>query len=189
MLFDFTFGICNTWLLTVPMYASGFLVAAWIDQKSVARLFDVSWYKEQEKRDSFITMAVYYLGLVVSVGIPLRPDTLFFFPGILLFGTGVLMMLLAFRDYARTDTTAPATQGIYRISRNPQYTGGSIAFLGAACTGGSPLLAMIVLLYSLGQHRVILAEERFCQDKYGTSWNAYAEQTARYLGRPGEKPS
>ena len=51
-------------------------------------------------------------------------------------------------------------------------------------TANLVLFGLLVGLWLL-QHRMILAEERSCREKYGARYLRYAERVARYLARPG----
>ena len=73
------------------------------------------------------------------------------------------------------------THGLYRFSRNPIYLG---LFLSGA---GSCLLvphwfnlaatAVMVAVH----HRIVLAEERFLDARFGSAWHEYRARVRRYL--------
>jgi protein-S-isoprenylcysteine O-methyltransferase Ste14 len=91
------------------------------------------------------------------------------------------MFLVALAAFARMAPGEPATSGLYRFSRNPQWVGLIFVYLGSCLAVGSwlnvLLMAMIVALY----HVRILAEERSCLQLYGDAYRRYTEQVPRYL--------
>jgi protein-S-isoprenylcysteine O-methyltransferase Ste14 len=95
--------------------------------------------------------------------------------------------LLALRR-ARTNicplksTAAILTTGPYRLSRNPAYTGFSIALVGVALVWNSlwGALLLIPLLITL-HYGVILREERYLESKFGEEYRQYCSRVRRYL--------
>ncbi|MEP6979203.1 MAG: isoprenylcysteine carboxylmethyltransferase family protein [Nakamurella sp.] len=79
--------------------------------------------------------------------------------------------------------TALLTSGVYRFSRNPMYTGLTVAYLGGALLSGSwgPLLTWPVAILCL-QVLVIGPEERYLGERFGDAYRVYRAQTHRWLG-------
>lgn len=78
--------------------------------------------------------------------------------------------------------TSLQTTGVYSISRNPIYTGFSIAYLGATFLLGNwwhfvllPVLLLIV------QEYVIKNEERYLGRKFGNVFTDYKQKVRRWL--------
>lgn len=78
--------------------------------------------------------------------------------------------------------TTLVTDGAYRISRNPMYTGLAVAYLGAALLFGSwwpvvlwPAVIAAVLLL------VIRPEEHYLAERFGTDYAAYRTHVRRWV--------
>jgi protein-S-isoprenylcysteine O-methyltransferase Ste14 len=74
------------------------------------------------------------------------------------------------------------TAGIYRISRNPMYTGLAIAYLGAALLIGSwwPLVTWPLALLAV-RRVVIEPEERYLAGRFGQAYLDYQARVRRWL--------
>lgn len=76
------------------------------------------------------------------------------------------------------------TDGIYRYSRNPQYTGIGIALLGSAILGRSGLALAVLAAYCVGIRVWLVVEEAHLQRAFGAQYTAYRKRAPRFLGRP-----
>jgi protein-S-isoprenylcysteine O-methyltransferase Ste14 len=77
--------------------------------------------------------------------------------------------------------TRIVTKGVYRISRNPAFTGFDLLYLGTALTFSNIVcivgaIAVIVLL-----HMQILEEEKLLPRIFGPEYKEYKRRTRRYL--------
>ena len=74
------------------------------------------------------------------------------------------------------------TTGVYRLSRNPMYTGPAIAYFGGALIAGSwwPLATLPIAL--LVVRRVVIdPEERYLTSQFGPAYADYQARTRRWL--------
>lgn len=79
------------------------------------------------------------------------------------------------------ESTTLHRTGAYRFSRNPIYTGIHLVSAGS-CFYFPDLLNITLALYGIwAHHRIILAEERFLADRFGTEWEEYAAMVKRYF--------
>lgn len=79
-------------------------------------------------------------------------------------------------------TTALATEGLYRLSRNPIYVGFAITYLGFAVAMDSPLtLAMLIPCLVVIDRFVIAREERYLEGKFGATYVEYRSRVRRWL--------
>ncbi len=61
------------------------------------------------------------------------------------------------------------------------YVAYFICFTGMAFLTQSRLLFGIILLFQISAHRIILAEERWCEKKFGEDYRTYRKKVRRYL--------
>jgi protein-S-isoprenylcysteine O-methyltransferase Ste14 len=74
------------------------------------------------------------------------------------------------------------TEGPYRISRNPMYTGLAVAYVGASLWAGTWWPLTIAPLPVLAIHRwVIVPEEDYLKRRFGDEYERYQSQVRRWL--------
>lgn len=79
-------------------------------------------------------------------------------------------------------TTALATGGLYRFSRNPIYLGFMITYGGFAVAMDSPVtLCMILPCLIIIDRFVIAREEAYLSAKFGAEYLAYQQKVRRWL--------
>lgn len=78
-------------------------------------------------------------------------------------------------------TTALATSGVYKWTRNPLYTGGTLVMCGIAVALALDWLVLLippsVLVLHLG---VVTREEQYLEQKFGDTYRQYKASVARY---------
>jgi protein-S-isoprenylcysteine O-methyltransferase Ste14 len=74
------------------------------------------------------------------------------------------------------------TGGVYRLSRNPMYTGLAVAYLGLALLFGSwwPLALWPLVIVAVRQ-LVIRPEEQYLTRRFGQTYADYQSRTRRWL--------
>ena len=82
----------------------------------------------------------------------------------------------------RRPTTGIVRAGLYRYSRNPDYLGQMMIYLGAAMATGSwwPFLLLPLLLVAI-QLGVVRREEHYLEAKFGQAYRDYRAQVPRWL--------
>lgn len=79
-------------------------------------------------------------------------------------------------------TTALATGGLYRFSRNPIYLGFALTYAGFAVAMDSPVALGLLLPCLIVIDRFVIArEERYLADRFGAEYAAYKERVRRWL--------
>lgn len=79
-------------------------------------------------------------------------------------------------------TTALATGGLYRYSRNPIYVGFGVTYAGFALAMDSPVaLAMLFPCLIVVDRFVIQREEAYLAAKFGAEYQAYKGKVRRWL--------
>lgn len=109
--------------------------------------------------------------------------------GALIFG-GLAIMVWGMITFARAKTAIlpimPASRivdhGPYRFTRNPMYTGMSIAYIGGAIVLDSGwALIFFPLVIMLLQRFVIQKEERYLMNAFGEDYAAYQRRVGRWM--------
>jgi protein-S-isoprenylcysteine O-methyltransferase Ste14 len=110
--------------------------------------------------------------------------------GLLLFLAGLALVIWALDTFRRAGTrvethqptTAIASDGPYRYSRNPIYAGMLVGLLGLSIGFNSLwILASLVPFYLVIRHGVVAREEAYLERKFGAEYLAYKGSVRRWL--------
>jgi protein-S-isoprenylcysteine O-methyltransferase Ste14 len=137
-----------------------------------------------------------YYGVAFAAGSVLAAKTVFLpigvpaFVGAIVLALGAAMAIAGVVTVVRSHSTiiphhavsALVTRGIYRITRNPMYTGLAIAYLGGTLLLGSwwpailfPLVIVVVRFVVIGP------EEQYLSTQFGPVYAAYRANVRRWL--------
>jgi len=79
-------------------------------------------------------------------------------------------------------STALATDGPYRVSRNPGYLGMALSYIGITLAAEAPwALVMLVPATLVIQYGVIAREERYLERLFGEEYLSYKRTTRRWI--------
>ena len=116
--------------------------------------------------------------------------TLWNLAGLVFLVSGITLNLIADRAFQRVGTTVKpyqessnlVTSGVFQLSRNPMYLGMVLILIGVAVLlrSLSPLLIVIPFAILIDQI-YIRVEEQMLTEKFGAKWQAYKQQTRRWL--------
>lgn len=108
--------------------------------------------------------------------------------GAVLAGIGELLMVVAIRELGGStrigmprEATALKTHGLYRFSRNPIYVGLFLAGIGSCLLVPHWFNLLSTAIMIAGHHRIVIAEERFLEGRFGQAWLDYRARVRRYL--------
>ena len=116
--------------------------------------------------------------------------TLLLVPGLALMVAGLALDLWAMRVFRQHQTTvlpnraatALITDGPFRFSRNPIYTGNTMFVAGLGLVFGVAWLLLAAAVSALlTQKLAIEREERHLAARFGNGWSDYAARTPRWL--------
>jgi protein-S-isoprenylcysteine O-methyltransferase Ste14 len=139
---------------------------------------------------------IFLAGLAVGFGLQaLLPDTSL--PGALRWVLGAVLLLAglallfsferAFHEKGTAanpwrPTTAIATDGPYRLTRNPAYVGMAIVYIGIALLAASLwVLLPLPLVLLIIDRGVIAREERYLERKFGQEYLDYKRSVRRWV--------
>lgn len=139
-----------------------------------------------------LAMGISWGGLFVQVaGVQLAifsvPAALEYVSAVLLL-PGIVFVIPAFWHLKRdsrfgvsANSGALRTTGVYRFSRNPMYLGFYLVTLASLVSVPNPVTIGCGLMGIYVHHRIVMAEERFLQERHGASYEAYRRRVRRYL--------
>jgi protein-S-isoprenylcysteine O-methyltransferase Ste14 len=80
-------------------------------------------------------------------------------------------------------------RGVYRRSRNPQYLGYGLTFLGAALATGSAWALLLAVAFAAFIHAyIVFVEEPHLRRIFGRPYVGYCGRVSRYWGTSAKKP-
>jgi protein-S-isoprenylcysteine O-methyltransferase Ste14 len=139
---------------------------------------------------------VFLAGLAVGFGLEALlpgssvPDALGWILGGALLVAGIALLFLFEREFQRKQTaanpwrptTAIATDGPYRLTRNPAYVGMALVYVGIAlCSQALWVLLPLPVVVAIIDRGVIAREERYLERKFGQEYVDYKGRVRRWI--------
>jgi protein-S-isoprenylcysteine O-methyltransferase Ste14 len=175
-------GWLNGWVPLVIFYLPfGLLMLIW-PKEIVKKLYAVSGWSRSER---ILSLAGKPFALATIVLLTLTPLKLWqpvFWVGAGIYLLGFVIMFVALFDYRNTPAGQAVQRGLYRYSRNPQWLGLMLMFIGSGVMVGSWLIVLLMFVAVVFYHFRILGEERACLADYGEPYRAYLDRVPRYFG-------
>jgi protein-S-isoprenylcysteine O-methyltransferase Ste14 len=139
---------------------------------------------------------IFLAGLAVGFGLEALlpgssvPDALSWIVGGLLLLAGLVLLFFFEREFQRRKTpanpwrptTAIATDGPYRLTRNPAYVGMALVYLGIALLSQALwVLVPLPFVLAIIDRGVIAREERYLERKFGDEYVGYKRGVRRWV--------
>jgi protein-S-isoprenylcysteine O-methyltransferase Ste14 len=183
---EFELGLWNAWIFVLSFLLL-FTVWSAIDRlrgRESSGRPDKPPFNEKEEKLYGLSQLIFWASVIYSVFLRMKLGTVWFYAGLLVYLFGMIFTIVAGMNLDNTSMNRPATEGLYRISRNPIYLGTFLIFIGIgiACASWLFLLSIgvFVILYDI----LIAPEERWCLEKYGDAYREYMTRTPRWIGIP-----
>ncbi|MBN1128890.1 MAG: isoprenylcysteine carboxylmethyltransferase family protein [Chitinispirillaceae bacterium] len=175
-----TVHLTNAWLLVVPVWLAGLLIAS-TNRQGMKRAADMSWYTRIDTIAAYAAMLLMFAFMAISLFIRLDRFSPLFWAGLVLVSAGFITNIASKITYANAGQGAAITKGIYHYSRNPMYASFSLVMAGTAIASRSLLLLAVWIIVAACTHWLIIGEERYCLTTYGDSYRDYMKKTPRYF--------
>jgi protein-S-isoprenylcysteine O-methyltransferase Ste14 len=182
----FEIGVWNAWL---------FMIWPWVGMLAV-RLIGLDVYRRASglpsemktshryRVVSYASMAVDTMAVAYSIFLPLKLGTIWFYAGLAIFLTGLVVLTVATVNFATTPMDVPITKGIYHYSRHPLYLASLLIYLSVGIASASWVFLLVCFVQSVFIRMAAVGEECFCLEKYGDAYREYIDRTPRWLGLP-----
>jgi protein-S-isoprenylcysteine O-methyltransferase Ste14 len=180
----FRLSIANGWLLLIAYFLGLTLSVLTFPRDKRKKLFLEPSYPRGDWRGVVILVGRLAAVLFVTSMIftPLSTGSPLCYIGLVTYLLGFAVVMISLLEYRGAAVDHPVTSGIYRVTRNPQWVGLVLVFVGSALAAATwlplALLAVLVTAY----HFQILLEERICLQSYGEEFRTYMKQVHRYVG-------
>jgi protein-S-isoprenylcysteine O-methyltransferase Ste14 len=182
----FQIGIWNAWI---------FMIWPWVDML-IVRLVGLDVYRRASglpsemktshryRVVSYASMAVDTVAVAYSIFLPLRLGTIWFYAGLAIFLIGLVVLITATINFAKTPMDVPVTRGIYHYSRHPLYLASLLIYFSVGIASASWVFLLVFVVQSISIRIAAVGEERYCLEKYGEAYREYIDKTPRWLGLP-----
>ncbi len=181
---DFEIGIWNAWIFTIWPIIVGFLGPFVVKEKKVSQRLRISVPMKFERTLNMISNASLIIGVLFSIFLPLKLDTIWFYIGLLIFLFGLILQLTVLYTLRKAKPDRPFTTGPYRFSRHPIYFGLFLMIISISIMSLSWLFLLIVIIFAIPLLITAPAEERYCLKTYGKEYQDYMDRTPRWIGIP-----
>lgn len=173
-------AVLNAWIGCVPLLVNGALVS--ILRPAVAkRMADMTGYTRSERLAAIVASLMPYPFMVLSIWTPFSRVLPLVAAGLLVYASGLVVLVSAGVVFYRTPLDRRITGGPYELSRHPIYVSASLMFIGLGVATQGVLLLGLAIVSLYPQHLMILAEERVCNERFGGEYDAYRRRVSRYL--------
>ncbi len=177
----FGIGVLNGWLPLVIYVSIQFIVTSTCPKEVRTRLFDRKGWTKTQIAMTTIGKAFTFINIILLFLSPLKFVTVEFIIGSILYFIGIIALSIAIINFKNASLGKPITNGLYKISRNPQLFSIYIIFLGHILMIGSWISLIILLISILGSHFSILGEEKRLNVQYGDLYLEYKKKVPRYF--------
>jgi protein-S-isoprenylcysteine O-methyltransferase Ste14 len=178
---ELNLGWLNGWIPLLIFYMPFvILMIAW-PREVVRKLYDVSGWNPFERKMSLAGKPFSLASIMLLIFAPLKFGSPIFWIGMGIYVVGYAVIFTALFDYRSTSVGEPVECGIYRYSRNPQWIGLLLIFVGTGVMTGFGLVVIFMLLVTIFYHFRIKGEERACLAKYGEAYQRHLDEVPRYF--------
>jgi protein-S-isoprenylcysteine O-methyltransferase Ste14 len=175
---DMGLGLVNGWILVAIFYSVYIVILRLFPRDVVKRLYDRSGWTKKQQTYVRIGFPFAIAGMVLIILTPLKVGQAIFTLGIVGYLFGFAGFIIALINFKNTPMDQPASKGLYRISRNPQWVSFAIAILSMSLTVVAFLCLFVRVVFN---HYRILGEEKACLEQYGDTYRQYMNDVPRYL--------
>jgi len=183
---EFELGLWNAWIFVLSfllMLIVGGILDRARGQKGPSRP-DKPPFNEKDEKLYGISQLAIWASNIYSIFLPLKLDTAWFYAGLFIYLFGMIFTIIAGISLDTTPVDRPATQGLYRISRNPVYFGCFLIYMGIGIACASWLFLLLTMIWIVLYDMLIAPEERWCLEKYGDAYREYMDRTPKWIGIP-----
>ena len=172
----------NGILLLIPFLMIRFVLLAVLSPQSIQR----AAYFAPVKGNGIIAYYIYQLSnigiFVYLIFLKWKIDFSWqFYLGLVCYIAGLCLCAITIVNFSAPDDSGLNINGIYKYSRNPMYVAYFVCFLGMALLTQSLILLVVVVIFQISAHWIILAEERWCIEKFGAIYEEYMKSVRRYI--------
>ena len=174
-------GIFYGWIFIAIFGLMNLILMRLYPKHYTRRLFTLPTFTDtKEKISSIIYAMMFNLTMLLACILPITRGISLII-GLKLYAVSLICIYFALFAYATTEPNAPVTKGIYKISRHPQQVFSCLMIIGIGLILSNLIVIVSGLLQLFLLYPSMIAQERFCIEKYGNSYHHYLNNAPRYF--------
>lgn len=170
----------NAFILLLPFFVIRLGLMSILSKKALLRAAHFAPMYGRERTAYYIYQLSNAAVFIYPLFLKVRTGTLFV-PGALVYTLGLCILTVSVVNFSFPDDDGLNMKGVYRFSRNPMYAAYFLIFSGMALMTGSGVLFGITAAFQFSAHWIILAEERWCLERFGEKYEQYMKRVRRYF--------
>jgi protein-S-isoprenylcysteine O-methyltransferase Ste14 len=174
-------GWMNGWIPALLFYGVFIILLKVFPKETVDRLYENSGWTIDQARPAKIGLPFALAALILLPFTPLKFDQSLFWVGVILYLLGFGGFIYSLHSFNITPLGQPVTDGLYKISRNPQWVAFAFTLIGISLMVASWTILILVSVRIIMNHFRILGEEQALEDQYGEPYLEYKRAVPRYL--------
>lgn len=174
----------NGWIFLAIFYFAFAVFLLTFSKPVVKKLYKVSGWEKYHYQLAAVGKLLTAASLILVVFSPIKFNTPLFWLGLMIYLTGFAVMFVGLLVFRTTPAGQPVRDGIYQYSRNPQWVGLAMIFLGTSISCGNGLALLLITTAVILFHYRLLGEESACLQEYGQPFQQYLDTVPRYFGLP-----
>ncbi len=174
-------GWINGWIPVLVFYGIFFFLLKVFPKETVDRLYEDSGWTLDQARPAKIGLPFALAAIILILFTPLKLGQSIFWIGLVLIVIGESGFLYSLHTFNLTPTAEPATKGLYKISRNPQWITLAVVMVGFSFMVGSWTVLALLIVRIVMNHFRILGEEKALEVQYGDAYLEYKKSVPRYF--------
>ncbi len=174
-------GWLNGWVPMVFFYGFFFVLLKIFPNKTVDRLYDRKGWTDGQAAAAKVGLPFALAAMVLIIFTPLKLDLPVFWVGLIFTLISQVGFVYALHTFNITPLDEPATNGLYKISRNPQWVAFILVMIGFSLMVGSWTVLILLMVRIIMNHFRVLGEERALELQYGESYLDYKKSVLRYF--------
>ena len=185
----FEIGVWNAWIFMLAWLFFHVAPIDWpilrYDLKGIYKKSSASIpYNKTERKIDILSNVLFFGLFIYSIFLPLQLGTAWLYTGLAIFLLGLVLFEIAGVSWATTPLNEPVTGGLYRYSRHPIWIAVFIQLIGVGIASASWLFLLATIVQIILLPFSVVAEERYCLEKYGDAYREYMNRTPRWIGIP-----
>ncbi len=174
-------GWLNGWLLLAVFFLVYGIILLIFPKDVVQRLSDRSGWTRKQRFFSTLGFPFALAGIILTIFSPLKLGQPFSVLGLVLYSLGLIRFVVSLFNFKNAPLDRPVTDGLYRVSRNPQWLSFVLVLLGIGFAVGSWIVVILFSVRIVVNHFRILGEEEACLQQYGDDYREYIKRVPRYF--------
>ncbi len=179
----FEIGLWNAWILAIVLLLYAF-IPGFMLKDFTKKMGDTSALNKTENIINILGSFLFFGLIIFSIFLPLQLGTAWFYVGLALCVSGVVVWTIAIVNIAAIPLGKQWTKGLYHYSRHPMYFATFLILIGVGIASASWVFLLCSIVYIILVAILVIAEERFCLEKFGDAYRDYMDRAPRWLGIP-----